>query len=161
MKNTLYIIIALISLLSCNNKSKKDIIAPPHLIKFKGNYTKNVIVLLNQNKTNIVGFPSKNDCMGSSSCFIQDVHNGYVYDAYCCLAGLNSGVLDIKRDKYNDDTVTKDILMTHLLDKDPFVEFWEMKVEFVFDSMKGNTDTTFINKIIDDGKIETYFNRIK
>jgi hypothetical protein len=161
MKIKFIIIIELIICFSCEEK-KIEPVTSPELYKFKGDYLEYVAIMMDASKTRIIAYPAKKDCPADTDCYIYQVHQNYIYSNPCCLLGINTAFINVKRKDYNDDTLTKAILLNMILDKDPILEYWKMKEEYDTSySWINRRDTNYINKIIDAGEIEKYFNRIK
>jgi hypothetical protein len=93
--------------------------------------------------------------------------NGYIlsfeadekYDVFLDLT-FKQHILLEKKTGHN--TLSDDTLVNHILDKNPYIEFYRDKADpRRFSNIPENVDTSEINKIIKDGKIEQYFTRIK
>ena len=54
-----------------------------------------------------------------------------------------------------------DTAWKHILDRDPYTEFYRVKDNEMFRNLDGSPDTTGLNQIILDGQLEKYFNKLK
>lgn len=93
--------------------------------------------------------------------------NGYILS---CEANLDTDVfLDLSFKQHmklevagGRKTLPNDTIMKHILDRTPYIEFYrDNSNPRKFSQFVENADTTFINKIIREGKLEQYFDLIK
>ena len=79
------------------------------------------------------------------------------YDAFL---DISFKELLIWQEKYGETSFCSDTAWKYMLDQDPYIEFYRAKDNEMFTN-EGNLDTTGLNKIILDGKLEKYFNKLK
>lgn len=138
---------------------------PTTVVKFKGEYADKVCVLLDAGKTRIVGYPSPSDCAGDTVRHaLQALADGY-YIARCGLYGINSAILKVTRKEYNEGVSigkSKEEIYGNILDKDPFLEYYEDRDEFLV-TRAGEEDDEFdkANKMIANGELASKLKRIK
>lgn len=122
------------------------------------NYSQKVPVELSSDKTRIVSHS-----LNISSQWPISLSNGYYLNGSM---GLNTGYLSLSIEEYNklETLPNKDSLYKLLLDKDPFIEFYQL-IDDRGIFMNGNGylgfDTVLLNSIIKNGKLDLYFDRLK
>lgn len=145
--------------LSCESGSDLDQMI--YVYKTKADYTKNVCVELNLDKTRITSNYAPN---GVDSRWPVKLIEGYLLNG---TFGANTGFLSITNEEYNQNYNTSpgaDSLYKLLLEKDPFIEFYEFNdTKNVFYSESGayGIDTMYINHLIKEDNLDKYFIRIK
>jgi hypothetical protein len=130
------------------------------LYKPKGDYNSKVAIFMNASKSRIIGYPGYDGRAGDTTCHPLVLLNGYFLDMGCTY-GINSAYLDVDRKDYLNFqlTVTADSFIYYILDKDPFLEYYESKYIFPNDTLQ--VDTVSLNKIIRNNEIETFFTKLK
>jgi|WetSurMetagenome_2_1015567.scaffolds.fasta_scaffold04808_2 hypothetical protein len=97
----------------------------------------------------------------------QRLVNGYVLDyeadvRYDVFLNLTYKEHIILEKKCGRTTLPDDTLIAHIIDKDPYLEFYrDVKNLRKFGNTPDNIDTSAINKIILDGKIKQFFKKLK
>jgi len=169
MKQSTIIILFLLSLFVSCNKDKNTIIGKddnprPHFIayKLKGDYIKNVCIELSPDKTKITVIPGPTDPGGDSShtCYYELI-DGYYMEWGQYSYGLNSAYLDISRHDYAiKGMLPIDSIMKHILDKDPYSEYY---IDINDTVIKDTTVHWHLNNYIEnDGLVNRlHFKRIK
>jgi hypothetical protein len=93
--------------------------------------------------------------------------NGYILS---CESNLSTDVfLDLSFKQYmklevagGRKTLSNDTIMEHILDRNPYKEFYiDNSNPRKFPQLVENADTSLINKLIREGKLEQYFVRLK
>lgn len=131
------------------------------IYKFKPakDYSNNVFVLLSEDKTTIMGYPS------SINHLLVELDDDYYMDGL----GINTGYLSMTIDELNSYETSPgvDTLASLLIETDPFLEYYS-SVSGYFKSGSGKdaeyidlSDTAFVNTLIKEGKLEEYFDREK
>ncbi len=169
-KRTALSIVSLIALFlgGCDNKNENDYQGVSLFIT-KGDYYDFVTVGLRDNQLirglytdlryTVVGSDTINlRRTRLTNDYIIDVNGDYIHDAF-----INFRFNDFIKwiETYNSYSLPPDTIWKYMLDKDPYIEFWRVKDNEMFLSPSGTLDTTGLNQIILDGKIEDYFNRLK
>ncbi|MFC2152707.1 hypothetical protein ACFLSE_09275 [Bacteroidota bacterium] len=132
-----------------------------YVYKTKADYSLNVCVELSSDKSWITGFPGPSDVSTELPVTLAE---GYILDG---AMGSNSGFLSITNEEYIQNYAVSpgpDSLYKLLLDKDPFLEFYEFndkKNVFYNESGVNGVDTAFINHLIREDNLQQYFIRVK
>ncbi len=133
-----------------------------YVYKTKTDYSDNVCVQLTSDKSKISSYPGPGE--GGPWYWPVELAEGYLLNG---TRGANSGFLSITNEEYNQNYNTSpgaDSLYKLLLDKDPFVEFYQFddtKNVFYNESGAYGIDTAYINHLIKESNLEKYFIRIK
>ncbi|MFC2138763.1 hypothetical protein ACFLTE_11360 [Bacteroidota bacterium] len=175
-KYLVLIITVFLVLISCDKKDSDndtDFFGIDYAIyKFKGDYIGNVCVLMDKDKTRIVGYPSPTSNAGNPDKKPYSLRNDYYLDP-CCHYGINSAYLEITKQEmmdaliqYNENGVdypyTSEYMEQHILDKDPFLEYYIDTGSVIIKREPGFIyDTVLLNNIIVNGELDKYFKRIK
>ena len=147
--------------LSFSCESGSDIDEMIYVYKTKADYTKNVCVELDPDKTKVTSFYAPNSINSRWPVRLTD---NYVLNG---TLGSNSGFLSITNEEYNQNYSASpgaDSLYKLLLDDDPYIEFYEFndtKNVFYNESGANGIDTAYINHLIREDNLEKYFIRIK
>ena len=130
------------------------------LYKLRCDYTKNVCVAMNKDKSRIVGTPSPDSPAGDTACHPITLINGYYLD-YNCNYGVNSAYLTITREEFITWVyeIPVDSYKYYLLDADPYLEYYVTSYKVPNDSC--SLDTLCLNNLIRNNDIEKYFERLK
>lgn len=124
--------------------------SPPAIVyKTKGDYAKQVPVILSPDNKMVVAFPAQSDLRINGEFTFPDVlEQGYLLDN----RGINPNTAFLKftyEDYYNMDNIpTADRLMNYILDDDPFLEMYDVGRRGQFKNA-----TEEINQMIRSGKI--------
>ena len=149
------LILASIMLFACD-KQNTVVKEKFWLYSYTNDYSENVPVQLSADRKHIAGFPSPSDIN-------FDMPYKLIKGYYCGgTFGINTGFLKIKKNEYAklSSTPNIDTLYRWLIDKDPFIEFYESKNnDLIFNEI--GIDTSFLNKLILENEIENYFYRLK
>jgi hypothetical protein len=102
--------------------------ALPHIIiyKTKKDYSKQVPVLMNKDKNDIVSYPAPSDLKISGSYAVPTpLSEGYLLDNRGI--GPNVAFLDITYQQYSElkEVPAKDYLISKIIDRNPLVEMWD------------------------------------
>ena len=125
------------------NPSEKSLANQPIIIyKTREDYHTFVPVLLDANKTKIIGYPASSDVYYKGTfAYPTKLHKGYLLDNRGVKA--NSAFLNITYEKYAALTdLSPYKLYTQLRDKNPFIEMYDCSNKFA--------DTTELNTAIDN-----------
>ena len=114
-------------------------------------YSKNVCVQLSPDKSKIVGFPAPNTRIK----WPLKLADGYLLNG---TSGVNSGFTSLKMDDYST-SVGADSLYKLLIDKDPFIDFYECTNNTLYTDI--GVDTAKINQIIRNNELDMYFRKLK
>jgi len=120
--------------------------APILVYKTKKDYSKNVPVILNSFKTEILSYPHPSDVYFQGKlAYPTPLKNGYLLDNRGI--GSNVAFLNFSYETYSrlKNAPTKEELLRNLLDKNPLLEMWECG------SRESELDVSEINKLIDQG----------
>lgn len=132
---------------------------PMTIYKMRQDYTDFLPISLTEDKSKVSSYPSPKDLdNGNKSILLAD-------DYKTSLIWLDYVYTDIKLsdwdriwDSIHDNNIqTSQFLYEHIIDFDPFVEFYidyERIVEY-------NPDTIFLNTVIKNGELIKYFERVK
>lgn len=91
--------------------------------------------------------------------YILDFEADDRYDVFLNLSFKECMNLEVK---YNQPCLLDDTLRNYIIDKDPYIEYYrDMANPRLFSHIVGKVDTSEINQIIRDGKLEQYFTRLK
>ena len=132
------------------------------IYKTKTDYSDKVCVQLTADKSKISSYPGPGE--GAPLYWPVELAEGYLLNG---TRGVNSGFLSITNEEYNQNYSTSpgaDSLYKLLLEKDPFIEFYEFndtKNVFYNESGAYGIDTAYINHLIRENNLEKYFIRIK
>jgi len=108
-------------------KQEIGIATPPVIIyKTKNDYSKNVPVILSEDKSKVISFPAQRDIKkGDDFAYPTPLADGYLLDN----RGINQNAAFLKftyLDYYNMDNVPDAArLMNYILDKEPFTEIYQ------------------------------------
>jgi hypothetical protein len=149
-------------LLSCKDEGRNCGCEPayPTLYKLRGDYFDKVAVLMNKDKTAIIGYPGLRDAAADTACHALKLIDGYCLD-FNCSYGINSAYLSITRKEFAEKIyhIGSDSLKFFILDKDPYLEYYRLYYSPPCDSAR--YDTACMNELIRKGRIDWYFERIK
>lgn len=156
----LLIIICLLGLIGCERFEIGSSDAGPMTIyKTRQDYSDYLSVSLTPDKSKISSYPGPTDIdNGNKAILLKD-------DYKTSLIWLDYVYTDIKLndweriwDSIHDNHIqTSQFLYDHIIDFDPFVEFY-IDYERIVDY---NPDTVFLNTIIKNGELNKYFERVK
>lgn len=91
--------------------------------------------------------------------YILDCEADERYDVFLSLSFKECMILEVK---YNQLCLPHDTLRKYIIDKDPYIEYYrDMAEPRLFNYVVEKVDTSEINQIIRDGKLEEYFTRLK
>jgi len=129
------------------------------LYKFKGDYLNKSCIVLSSDKSKIIGIPTSQDTSLKGLIYLK---NGYIMEAahyfpkdHIKIAsghtwGLNSAYVSTDRkDWLEKGLVCDDSLMSRIIDKDPFVEFYLMQP----DSSIKDTSIASIEAALNNGTL--------
>ncbi len=88
--------------------------------------------------------------------YIIDTEADLIHDAFLDFSFKDFKIWTTKYGK----TLPDDTIWKHILDKDPYVEFYRIKDRDMFFN-DGELDTTGLNQIILDNELEKYFYKLK
>jgi len=139
MKNALIcIVLSIISLISCNKNDSFDPEDRVYIYKLKGDYLNKVCVMMNDEKTKVLGFNdySKNDTCDSITfgilrdCEYSILQNDYLLEWGPCVRtfGINSGYLTVNIKDWKEFK-HKDNLSNYVLDADPYLEYYYRNID--------------------------------
>lgn len=109
------------------NKPSVGVASPPVIVyKTKKDYSRNVPVILSEDKLKIVSFPAHNDIKKDNDfVYPTKLNNGYLLDN----RGITQHAAFLKftyEDYYNMDNIPDaSLLMNYILDKEPFTEIYQ------------------------------------
>jgi hypothetical protein len=164
MRNLIYSLLLLFSLLlSCENNDKGDSDEPnARVYKLRDTIYLNYIrAILNESGTEIIGHGSPNQYY----CYPILLDSNYYYESnyrgVCTFATFGSStiVLDVNTDNYCAFSV--DTMMSHILDADPFVEYYNVGYYFIKGCHSLAEDTAQLNTWIRNGELNEHLTRIK
>lgn len=146
------IILTLAFAVSCKSgetASSANVYALPKAIVYKtsGDYNKNVPVILNSEKTAVVGYPSKSDIYYNGEFAYPLVLNGgYLLDRRGI--NLNVAFLDLTYEEYSKLTAQPSAgdLFKRIINKNPLTELWECERP---SDLKDESE--YFNKVIENG----------
>jgi len=91
--------------------------------------------------------------------YILDFEADERYDVFLSLSFKECMNLEVE---YNQLCLPPDTLRKYIIDKDPYIEYYrDMAEPRLFNYVVEKVDTSEINQIIRDGKLEEYFTRLK
>lgn len=162
LKSIIYVQLLVFSSLLFSCEKGSDVDKTIYVYKAKADYSKNVCVELSSDKTKI----TSNTCPGEgyNDCWFIKLEGGYLLNG---TAGVNSGFLSITHEEYVQNYTGSpgaDSLYKLLLDKDPFIEFYQFNDKHnVFYNENGHCgiDTAYLNYLILEDDLEKYFIRLK
>ena len=132
MKKIILFFVILLMVACCSNKNQSTksvdlVLATPDIVIYKtaNDYTNNVPVIMDVERTRIVRYPAPIDVRrGDAFATPIKLDNGYLLDRY----GITSNVvfLDYTFEQYANllQAPTLDEMMLHIIDKNPLVELW-------------------------------------
>ncbi len=132
-----------------------------YIYKTKSDYSNKVSVELSPDKSKIVAAPGPHD-VDTTSNWPQELANGYLLNGI--LGGSNTAFLSIDKKDYYEWPLYpgSDSLFKLIIDKDPFTELYYYSDEHnEFWNDDTGLDTAKMNRLIKDGQLEKYFERIK
>lgn len=110
------------------NKSSIGIPSPPAIVyKTKADYFDKIPVTLSDDKTKVIAFPAPSDIrINNKFSFPTKLNDGYLLDNRGI--SVNTAFLEFSYDDYftMDHIPTAESLMNHILDDQPFTEFYEI-----------------------------------
>lgn len=140
---------------SCEKGAVRDLTL--WVYKTKNDYSNNVALELSEDKSKITSFPGPSDIKFKWPLKLhQDFYLGGAF------GGVNTGYLSLTKTEYSQYEISPgpDSLYKLLIDKDPFLEFYEyIDRHNVF--ANDGIDTVKLNQLIDNGELEKYFTRLK
>ncbi|MBN2521438.1 MAG: hypothetical protein JXB17_13070 [Bacteroidales bacterium] len=158
--------------ISCEDNVEYFADSSPTIFLFKEgkDYSKNVYVLLNDDKTRIIGYPSYKD-LKYDTLGLLDIYKGY-YFTLDMTYGVNSAYLSltVKEFEFADDTISVEDMEKLIIDKDPYAEFYFDENKYLLNRCsecidKDTTwpayDTAKLHRLIDNGELSKYLNRVK
>ena len=160
-------LLLILSSFSCNNNQTRkekpktdqeetDVVpkaGPPVIIyKTKVDYTKNVPVVLNEEKTAVVSYPDKRDVKkGGEFSYPGELNDGYLLDN----RGIdkNAAFISLTYEEYYnlDKTPDSEQLFGMIIDKDPFTEIYHCGSRFDFKDLVPE-----LNEIISSGDLSKF-----
>jgi hypothetical protein len=102
-----------------------DALPPVIVYKTSKDYSRNVPVMMNEDKTQIVSYPHPNDIyFNGSLAYPTPLEKGYLLDNRGI--GLNVAFLDFTYEQYAafKDVPERSMLLGHIIDKNPLSELW-------------------------------------
>jgi len=91
--------------------------------------------------------------------YILDCEADERYDVFLSLSFKECMILEVK---YNQPCLSEDTLKKYIIDQDPYIEYYrDMAEPRLFSHIVEKVDTSEINQIIRDGKLEQQFTRLK
>lgn len=155
---------------SCNSSKKATksgpdvknqgigIASPPVIIyKTKNDYSRNVPVILSEDKSKIISFPAQSDIKkGGEFVYPTQLADGYLLDN----RGINQNAAFLRftyEDYYNMDNIPDaSRLLNYIADKEPFTEMYQCGRMGDFKDL-----VTELNQKIKEGKIKEFKNLLK
>lgn len=142
------------------NAEKQEIgIASPPVIIYKTNndYSKNVPVILSEDKSKVISFPAQRDIIkGDDFVYPTKLANGYWLDN----RGINQNTAFLKftyEDYYNMDNIPDPArLINYILDKEPFTEIYQCGRRGDYKNLEAE-----LNQKIEMGKLKDCKNLLK
>jgi hypothetical protein len=166
-----YYIILILCFVACNTHKKTAINSnsttefvpdytpgPPTIVyKTKSDYSKNVPVILSDDKTTIVSYPHPNDInVGNSFPFPTQLNNGYLLDN----RGINPNVayLKLTYEEYSklQNPLSLKEMYDQIIDKNPVTEMCDCGNQKAFTNL-----TDQLNRLITDKKLKTRCKSLK
>ncbi len=142
---------------SCEKVKEKDTTIQIYKFESGMDYSNYVPVELTIDKTKITSNPSE-----VNSRWPVKLVSGYYLNGSM---GVNSGYLSLTVEEYNSYDILPgvDSLFKLLVEKDPYLEYYQRNDDGTFRDENGayGIDTTFINDLIRQEKLEEYFDRLK
>jgi hypothetical protein len=139
-------------------RQETGVASPPAIVyKTKNDYSKNVPVILSEDKTKIVSFPAQRDIKkGDGFVYPTELVDGYLLDN----RGINQNAAFLKftyEDYYNMDNIPDAArLMNYILDKEPFTEIYQCGRRGDFKNLEAE-----LNQKIREGKLKECKNLLK
>lgn len=158
----IFLFFSLVILGSCNTQKKNTETKssfpnqPVYIYKTTNNYFNNVPIILSEDKSKIVSYPSKDDVkIGTEFTTPTKLAKGYLLDN----RGINENTvfLSYKYKEYSQFMImpTLEEMLRQVIDKDPFTELYYCGTRSEFDDIEND-----LNKIIKKGNLDS-FKRIK
>ncbi len=164
------IIILFVGLSSCETDNCCTLAPPLSVYQFKEgkDYSSNVYVLLDRTRDRIIGYPSYGDVKDTNEKII-DYYKGYYYGQG--FYGMYTAFLDILIEDFQwiDDTITEKGFYGHLLDKDPFEEYYIDEDNYLandcpecplMDTIWPAIDTSKFHRLVDSQTIGLHLKRL-
>jgi hypothetical protein len=176
MKKIKFIYVLIATLLffnsSCDRLKTEAQYQGVSLYKTRGDYYDKVTVGIKKNENRIFRTPyvsggaltyTGTDTIPKSRAKLV---NGYILDSeadlnYDAFLSMSYKELLLWEEKYGETSFIIDTAWKYILDKDPYIEFYKVKNSNMFVSDTSHCDTTGLNQIILEGKIEEYFTKLK
>ena len=134
------------------NTQNNTVASPPCLIyKTRADYTKNVPVILSEDKSAIISYPDVKDVYFKGAlAYPTRLNDGFLLDNRGI--GLNVAFLKITYEEYSvmDKTLSASELMTLILDKDPLTELYQCGLRSQYADPEKE-----MNGLISSGKINS------
>lgn len=159
MTRLIIIVILIFFNLFCSCEKVKDEDATIQIYKFDSarDYSNNVPVELSLDKNKITSSPSELNTRWPIKLVSEYYMNGSM--------GVNSGYLSLTVEEYNSYDIIPgvDSLFELLVEKDPYLEYYERNDNGTFSSVNGafGIDTAMINDLIRTDKLENFFDKLK
>jgi len=141
-------------------------IAPPQsaaalsivvIYKTTKDYSKNVPVILSDDKTQIVSYPHPKDLIiGNNFAYPSKLHKGYLLDNRGI--GKNVAFLKLTYEEYSKLQIVPALneLFKNIIDKDPLIELWDCGIKASFSDLEVQ-----LNELIDNNLLVEKCRRIK
>ena len=126
--------------------------------KPRSDYSNNVSVRLSEDKSRISAYPGPSDIDFN---WPVKLHQGYYLHG--AFGGVNTGYISLTKTEYSQYEISpgSDSLYKLLLDKDPFLGFYEYIDRHNIFYTDYGIDTVKLNQLIENGELEKYFTRLK
>jgi hypothetical protein len=122
-----------------------------YVYRTKNDYSRNVCVELSADKSRVTGFSAPSTRTKEP----LKLANGYLLYGSC---GVNSGFVSLLMEDYTKP-IGADSLYKLLIDKDPFIDFYECANNSLYTDT--GVDTVKINQIIKKNELNKYFRKLK
>jgi len=132
----------------------ENTIPPIDVYKTKSDYSEYVPVELSGDRTQITSAPG----------FMDERPAKLIYGYYLGgTMGLYTGYLSMTIEEYNNNEYppSLDTISKLIMEKDPFIEYYESKKSSALIDENTGIDTFFINQLIMEDRLEEYFVRLK
>jgi hypothetical protein len=169
------IIVPILLFISCeNNDPEKELPPPPCVFIFneKLDYMNYVFVCLNDQKNEIIGYPTYEGIVKWDSSYYHFYKGYYLVSQGRITCDTNTAYLNITLDEYKsmDDTISIDYMEKKIIEKDPFAEYYVDEDGYLGtdcpeclekDTVWPAIDTAKFHRLVDNNELEKYLKRLK
>lgn len=158
LRNYVFLSLFFLTLNSCEKIGNKgDFLV---VYKTRQDYSRNIYVRVNDDRTKVTVFPSVSDC-DTIKIPVKLAKGYYLGTGRNGENGVKSSVTSLTVETYKT-YISPDSLLKLVIDFDPFLEYYECedsKIDWFHND--NGIDTAKLNKVINDNELDKYFDRLK